>query len=330
LAEVFAERCRARYGWAVEPAWVVVIPGVIPGFNVAARALLAPGDGLLIQTPAYPPILRVPGNVGLRAELVDLAPRSRGRWEIDLDAIAAGAARARGFLLCNPHNPVGRVFTRRELEGVAQVALRHGLALVADEIHCDIVFDGRDHVPVASLGPEVAARTITLMSASKTINLAGLRCAVAVIPDAGLRERFQAARVDMVQSPNVLGYAAMLAAYRDGDPWLRTLLGYLEANRGVVRDHVARDLPGVAVTVPEGTYLAWLDCRGAGSAADDPFAFFLERARVALSDGATFGAAGQGFVRLNFGCPRALLVDGLARMRAALAAAGAPAGRRSP
>ena len=328
LTAVVAARCRARYGWAVDPDWVVVIPGVIPGFNVAARALLASGDGLLIQTPAYPPILRVPGNVGVRAELVDLARRPDGRWEVDLDTFAAGAARARAFLLCNPHNPVGRVFTRRELEGMAQAALRHGLVIVTDEIHCDVLFDGHTHVPMASLGADVAARTITLMAASKTFNLAGLKCAVAVIPDAELRRRFQAARVDMVQPPNVLGYTATLAAYRDGEPWLRALLRYLQANREFLHDHVGRHLPGVAMTPPEGTYLAWLDCRAARLPKDDPFTFFLERARVALNDGATFGTAGQGFVRLNFGCPRATLAEGLERMRGALGAASAASERR--
>jgi cysteine-S-conjugate beta-lyase len=330
LTEVVAARCRARYGWAVEPDWIVVIPGVIPGFNVAARTLLAPGDGLLIQTPAYPPILRVAGNVGLRGVLVDLARRPDGRWEVDLDTFAAGAARARAFLLCNPHNPVGRVFNRRELEAMAEVARRHDLAIVADEIHCDVLFDGRAHVPIASLGRDVAARTITLMAASKTFNLAGLKCAVAIIPDAELRRRFQAARVDMVQPPNVLGYTATLAAYRDGESWLRALLRYLEANRDFLSDYVGRHLPGVAVTLPEGTYLAWLDCREAAVPKDDPFTYFLETARVALNDGATFGAAGAGFVRLNFGCPRATLVDGLDRMRTALAALPATGERRRP
>lgn len=322
LSEAFAARCRARYGWAVDPAWVVALPGVIPGFNVAARALLAPGDGLLIQTPAYPPILRVPGNVGARPVLVDLARGPGGRWEIDLDAFAAGVARARAFLLCNPHNPVGRVFTRRELEGMAEAAARHGLTIVADEVHCDVVFDGGAHVPIASLGPDVGARTITLMAASKAFNLPGLKCAVAVIPDPELRRRFQAARADLVQPPNVLGYTATLAAYRDGEPWLQALLAYLTANRDVLHAYVGLHLPGVSMTPPEGTYLAWLDCRALGPAiAADPFTFFLERARVALNDGATFGAPGRGFVRLNFGCPRAMLVEGLERMRAALAAA---------
>jgi cystathionine beta-lyase len=319
LVETFVERCRKRYGWTVAPESVVLMPGVIPGLNVACRTLLAPGDGLLIQTPSYPPILRVPGNGGFAPRLVALARRPDGRYEPDLDAFERAAAQARGFILCNPHNPVGRVFTTEELSALAERCLRRALWIVADEIHCDVLFDGRRHVPLASLAPEVAARTITLMAPSKTFNLAGLKCSVAVIPDAGLRERFIASRVDMVQSANVLGYTAALAAWREGDPWLEALLQYLEANRDHLAAWVRDHLPGVAMVKPEGTYLAWLDCRGASIPNGDPFAFFLERARVALNDGKAFGPPGAGFVRLNFGCPRSILQTGLDRMRSALA-----------
>jgi cystathionine beta-lyase len=320
LQEAVAAWCRDRYGWTVAPESMVLVPGVSPANNVATRALLQPGDGLIIQTPSYPPILRVPGNVGLKAELVDLAPRAGGGHAVDLDAFEEAAARARGFLLCNPHNPVGRVFTRAELAGLAERCLRHDLWIIADEVHGDLVYDGHRHVPIASLGPEVAARTITFMGPSKTFNLPGLKTGVAIIPDAGVRERFVAARVDMVQVANVLGYTAAVAAYREGEPWLAALLRYLEANRDFLAGYVARRLPGVAMTPPEGTYLAWLDCRGARIPGGDPHTFFLKAARVALNDGATFGRAGQGFVRLNFGCPRPLLETGLERMRAALEA----------
>jgi cystathionine beta-lyase len=171
-----------------------------------------------------------------------------------------------------------------------------------------------------SLGPEIEERTVTLMAPSKTFNLAGLKVSVAVIPNAPLRDRFLAARGDYVQAQvNVFGYAAALAAYRDGDAWLGELLRYLEANRDYLADYVRRHLPGVAMTPPEGTYLAWLDCRGAGPAAADPFTFCLERAKVAFNDGALFGRGGQGFVRLNFGSPRSILTEGLERMRRALA-----------
>jgi len=319
LNEVFADRLEKRYGWRVSPEAIVPVPGVIPGFNVACRMLTAPGQGILMQTPLYPPLLRVPGNLGLRFDEVPLARDAAGRYGVDQDAVEATIRPdTRVLLLCNPHNPVGRVLTRGELTALAQTCLKHRLAIVADEIHCDLVFPGYQHVPIASLDGEVAARTVTLMAPSKTFNLAGLKCSVAIITDQQLRERFIAARVDMVQTVNILGHTAALAAYRDGQPWLDDLLRYLEANRDFLGRFVERHLPGVSMVSPEGTYLAWIDCRAAGPAAQDPFTFFLERARVAFNDGVLFGRNGQGFVRLNFGCPRSILEKALGRMRDAL------------
>ncbi|PYM94661.1 MAG: hypothetical protein DME04_07080 [Candidatus Rokuibacteriota bacterium] len=315
--ELFADRLLKRYNWRVSPDNIVLIPGVIPGFNVAGRILAAPGDGLILQTPVYPPILRAASSIGLTRQEAPLARRADGRYAPDVDAFAAAISdRTRFFLLCNPHNPVGRVFTRDELTRLAEVCLRRGLAIVADEIHCELTLDGQRHTPIASLAPEISERTITLMAPSKTFNLAGLKCSVAIIPNAALREKFIAGRVDLVQTVNVLGYAAAFAAYRDGQPWLDELLRYLEASRDFVVEYVRTRLPGVAVAPPEATYLAWLDCRNAGPAAPDPFTFFLEKARVALSDGALFGAGG--FVRLNFGCPRSILTEALDRMSRAL------------
>jgi cystathionine beta-lyase len=321
FAEVFVDRLQKRYGWRVSPEAVVLVPGVIPAFNVACRALTRPGDGLLMQLPVYPPILRAPGNHELTRDEALLGREGGGRYVADLDAFRAAIhARTRAFLLCNPHNPVGRVFTRDELGGMARICLERDLAIIADEIHCDLLYSDQRHVPIASLAPEIERRTITLMAPSKTFNLAGLKVSVAVIPEAALRERFMAARGDLVQAQvNIMGYTAAFAAYRDGDAWLADLLRYLEANRDFLVEYVRRHLPGVSITPPEGTYLAWLDCRGAGLAAADPFTFFLERAKVALNDGALFGRGGQGFVRLNFGSPRALLTEGLERMRRALA-----------
>jgi cystathionine beta-lyase len=321
LHDLFADRLQKLYGWRVEPDAVVLIPGVIPGFNVACRALTSPGDGVLLKVPLYPPLLRVAGNVGITPDAADLARSAGGRYEVDLDALArAITPRTRVFMLCNPHNPVGRVWRHEELRRMADLCLTRGLAIVADEIHSDLVFSGHRHVPIAALGPEVAERTITLMAPSKTWNLAGLKLGLAVIPNAALRERFAAARADMAYGVNILGYTAALAAYRDGGPWLEELLRYLAANRDFLVDYVRRHLRGVAVAAPEATYLAWLDCRESGIPGGDPFTFFLEEARVALNDGTTFGRGGQGFARLNFGCPRSILAEGLDRMRAALAA----------
>ena len=307
--EVFLDRLQTRYGWRVSPEAILVIPGVIPGFNLAARALTAAGDGLLLQTPVYPPIGRVPDNVGLTSDEMQLELQPDGRYAIDFERFeAAIGERTRMFLLCNPHNPVGRVFRRDELERTAEVCLRRGLLICADEVHCELTFSGQRHVPIASLDAEVAARTITLMAPSKSFNLPGLKASRQVRIPGG----------DLVRAVNVLGYTAALAAYRDGQPWLDALLRYLEANRDFVVEYARSKLAGVRAAPPEATYLAWLDCREADLPGCDPYTFFLVEARVALTDGKAFGRGGAGFVRLNFACPRATLAEGLDRMRHAL------------
>jgi cystathionine beta-lyase len=321
LADAFVPWARARYAWDVQPAWLSQLPGVIAAFNVAARAVVPPGQGLLIQVPVYPPILRCADVLGLRSDRHELTREADGRYTIDLAAFErAIRPDTRAFLLCNPHNPVGRVWRRDELERMAEICLRHGLWIIADEIHCDLRFDGRPHVPVASLAPEVAARTITLMAPSKTFNLAGLKTSVTIIPDAAMRERYTAAKGDLVRAVNTFGHVAAVAAYRDGGPWLDALVPYLQANRDATVDYVRREMPGIEVAPPEGTYLAWLDCRKTPIPKGDPYTFFLERAHVALNDGATFSPAGEGFARLNFACPRSQLAAGLDRMRDAFRA----------
>lgn len=321
LNQVLVERLAQRYGWQVSPESILLLPGVIPGFNLACRAVAAPGDGVLVQTPVYPPMLRLAANIPLSRDAMLLTRQADGQYVIDLDLFEKTITpRTRVFLLCNPHNPVGRVWTRAELTSMAELCLRHNLVICSDEIHCDLVFSGHQHVPIAALAPEIEACTVTLMAPSKTYNLAGLKCAVAIIPNPVLREKFTAARVDLVQSMvNIFGYLSALVAYRDGQPWLDAVLRYLEANRDFVMQYVAQHLPGITMSQPEGTYLAWLDCRQAGLPNNDPYTFFLERAKVALNDGAAFGSGGEGFARLNFGCPRPILTQALDSMRQALA-----------
>ena len=322
LHEVVADRLAKRYGWRVSADAIVPLPGVIAGFNLALRALTSPGEGLLVQTPVYPPILRAAGNHGLTRDEHPLTRSEDGHYTVDLGGFErALRPRTRAFLLCNPHNPVGRVFERPELEAMAFACARRDVWILADEIHCELLLDGRRHVPIATLAPEIEARTVTFMAPSKTFNLPGLKCAVAIVPNPVLRERLAAAVSDLVPKINVLGHTAAVAAYRDGDAWLHDLLAYLEANRDFLVKEVPRRLPGVTVAPPEATYLAWLDCRGSAPAAADPHTFFLERGRVALNDGRLFGPGGEGFVRLNFGCPRPLLVEALGRMTRALATA---------
>jgi cystathionine beta-lyase len=305
----------AQYGWRITPDDVLLLPGVVPGFNLALRAVCEAGAGVVVQTPVYPPMLKAPENGGLRRLDAPLTAAD----EVDADVLGA-ALRAAGqgaFLLCNPHNPTGRAFTAEELAGMASACLSAGVAIVSDEIHCDLLFDGRRHVPVATLAPEVAARTITLMSAGKTWNIAGLNACWALVPDAGLRARFARAVAGVADHANILGLIATEAALAEGGPWRDAVLAYLQANRDWLADAVARRLPGVAMRLPQATYLAWLDCR-ASAAAPDPQRFFLERARVGFNPGPDFGPPGAGFVRLNFGCPRSTLEEGLDRMARAL------------
>jgi cysteine-S-conjugate beta-lyase len=219
-------------------------------------------------------------------------------------------------LLCNPHNPVGRAFREDELLQMAEICLRNKILICSDEIHCDLTYTGHPHIPIASLDPEVAQNTVTLMAPSKTFNIAGLQYSFAIIQNDTLRRRFIANHKGLVGWVNLIGMTAGLAAYRDGNEWLEQLLVYLEGNRNFVYETVRNTLPQLTMSLPEATYLAWLDCRKL--AVEDPYRFFLEKAKVACNDGRTFGEGGEGYVRLNFGCPRSTLEKALARMKQAV------------
>lgn len=316
LRDLFVDRLRRLYGWTVSPDHLLFLPNVAVGFNLACHAVAKAGDGILYQTPIYFPILRIPEHAGLTARVNELQRTPSGRYEIDFDAFEQCAERSRVFVLCNPHNPVSRAFTEDELERLANVCLRHDVIVCSDEIHADFLYDGRRHVPVASLSREVEQNSVTLFAPNKTFNIAGVACAIAVVPNETLRCRIVAAKRGLVPHVGIMSYAAALAAYQHEDDWLAGLLRYLQENRDVLTRLAAEELPGIAVTPIEGTYLAWLDCREAIE--EDPHEFFLRQARVALNGGAMFGPGGAGFVRLNFGCPKATLLDGLRRMRDAL------------
>jgi cystathionine beta-lyase len=322
LAEAIRARLHALYGWQVTAEDIVFVPGVVPGFNLACRAVSRPGDAILVQPPVYHPFLRVARCGGLDMQCAEVHLTGQGdagpRYEIDMDAFEATiTAQTSAFLFCNPHNPVGRVYERTELERLAEICLRHEVVICSDEIHCDLLYSGQRHTPIAALAPEVAQATITLMAPSKTFNIAGLQCSFAVIQNSELRQAFGQTCAGLAYEANLLGYAAALAAYTEGQPWLNQVLAYLEANRDFLRTYVAAHLPGIEMIVPEGTFLAWLDCRKAGISGA-PGEFFLRQARVALNEGSTFGPGGEGFVRLNLACPRAILVEALERMRKAL------------
>lgn len=317
LATVFAERMAARFGWTVDPRRVEVLTDVVQGLHLAVERFSEPGDGVVTPTPVYPPFLDAV-HANRRVPVWKRFVRGARRHEIDFDRLREElTSRTRMLLLCNPHNPTGRVLDRDELETLAAIACEHDLVVVSDEIHADLVYRGRTHVPFATLGDDVAARTITLTSATKAFNLAGLRCAVAVFGSVDLQRRFRTIHHHARGGIGILGMAASAAAWSRGQPWLDEVLDYLQGNRDLVAEHAAARWPAAKHFAPEATYLAWMDFSGL-SGRRSPQAWLLEHARVALSEGADFGETGHGFVRLNFATPRPVLREILARIDAAV------------
>ncbi len=304
LREQIVADMQTKYGWTITADNIVFLPGVEPGFNMAIKALLRPGQTLAIQTPIYRPILMTPRHWELSQ--VDL------RVDLPVAAQKAGLALADAVLLCNPHNPTGKVYKREDLLALAEAT--GDKPIISDEIHCELLYDGRRHIPIASLDPSIARRTITLMSAAKTYNIPGLKAGFAIVADKALREHFNASRLGMVDSVNILGLEASLAAFRDGAEWRDDVVAHLQGNRDYLMQAVAERLPGVRMQAPEGTYLAWLDCSALGLA--DPQAYFIEHARVAFSAGSDFGAHYGQFIRLNFGCTRETLAEAIDRLAA--------------
>lgn len=324
LTETILTRLAELYSWTVTPEQIVYLPGLVCGLNIACRAVGESGDAVVVQTPVYPPFLSAPAQQDRQLLTVELNRERHGEQLFytfdDAAFTAAITPRTRLFILCHPHNPVGRAFDNAELSRLAAICERYDLTICSDEIHCDLLLDGRRHTPFATLSPELAQRCITLLAPSKTYNIAGLGASFAIIQNPQLRRRFKQVMRGIVPDVNILALHAALAAYQHGGEWLRELLDYLAANRDYAVDYIAQHLPGIRATAPEATYLLWLDCRDT-SITGNPHEFFLQHAAVALNDGATFGPGGKGFVRLNFGCSRTMLSEGLARMQKALSKA---------
>ncbi|MGD8208837.1 MAG: PatB family C-S lyase [Desulfobacterales bacterium] len=301
------------YNWVVDPEWLVWLPSLVTGLNVACRAVGRDGDDIMTAVPVYPPFLTAPGYS--RRNLVKVPLKEdEGRWQFDFDRLEKMiTGKTRMFILCNPHNPVGRVFKRSELAELAAICNKYDIVICSDEIHSGLILaKDKVHVPTATLAPEIADRTITLMAPSKTFNTPGLGCAFAVISNRKLRKQFKNAMAGIVSMPNALGYAATMAAFSECADWHEALLNYLRANLETVSGAI-RQMPSLAIAPVEATYLAWIDMRNSGLS--NPVKFF-EEAGVGLQDGIEFD--GPGFARLNFGCPRKLLRKALDRMKAAL------------
>lgn len=307
------ERMERLYGWRIEPEWLVWLPGLVCGLHLACRSTGAAGDSVIAPKPIYPPFISAPHLSDRQVVQIEMTS-SAGRMVLDLEALeAAITPQARLLLFCNPQNPGGTVYRRDELLALAELAERHDLTICSDEIHCDLLLEpGLKHIPLASLSPESARRTITLMAPSKTYNIAGLGCAFAIIPDKTLRNRFTRIRKGIVPDVNLLGFTAALGAYRTGDAWLEQKLVYLRQSRDYLLREVNR-IPGLKLNPIEATYLAWIDISAAKL--ENP-AHFFETAGVGMSPGRDFGD--ERFMRLNFGCPRPLLEEAVQRMRTAL------------
>jgi len=323
LNETVLAYLERAHGVKAEAEWIEWLPGLVPAKSMACRAVGVPGDSVITLTPVYPPFLAVHADAEKRLITVPLAhdEASGGGWAIDFEALErAVRPDTRVFLFCNPHNPVGRVWSRGEVERIAEFCVRHDLLLVSDEIHCDLVLEAErtPHFSAARLDGPIRDRLIVLMAASKTYNIPGMALAWALVPQAGMRRRFRAGGGKLIPELNPLSYHATEAALRDGEPWRQELLAYLRGNRDHLAQVLAADLPQLKLARPlEATYLAWIDARGLG--VDHPQAYF-EKAGVGLSDGRDFAA--PGWVRLNFGCPRVTLDEALRRLVAAVATGG--------
>ncbi len=332
LREVLVERMARLYNWTIQADEIIFIPGVVAALNAAMRATGKPGDKVLTHTPVYPPFLASPEKnhmVLVTQDFIRHEENGRLHYTIDFDAFEAAAADpdTHIYLLCSPHNPVGRVWTPDELRQMAAICERHNVVICSDEIHGDLIF--QSHTPTAALAPEISQNTVTLMAPSKTYNIPSLGFSFAIIQNAELREKFHAAEGFVVPHVGVLGYTAALGAYTGGDEWLAAALDYMRDNRDLVTDFITTNLPELKVTHPEGTYLSWIDCTALpdieADMGENPFLqwvepFFLTKANVALNNGGLFGDVGKGYARLNFALPRAQLQQALERMQQAVAA----------
>lgn len=321
LKETVSARMDKLYHWKVKPETVVAVTGIVSGFNVAARAFCTPKKGILIQPPVYNEFYDLKSNTGIPQIEVPFVRHVNGNilnYEIDWDIFEKQVKKAGMFLLCNPHNPLGIIFSRKELLRMAEICIRNNVLIVSDEIHSELLLDDNKFTPMAKLSSEIAKNTITLIAPSKTFNVPGLFCGFAIVPDNELRDRYKKEIEHLRLHVGSMGLIAAQAAFSGQcDGWLKDLRRYLTGNRDFLVDYVTEYMPEVRTTIPYATYLGWLDFSAYGLKVS-PFDFFMEKARVALSDGRKFGKGGEGHVRLNFGTSRKLLTQGLERMRKAL------------
>lgn len=308
-----------KHSWPIDKDWVINTPGVVPALSAAVLTFTKPGDKVIIQPPVYHPFFSaVEGNgrklVHNGLKLVN------GRYEMDFEDLEDKIdSKTKMLILCSPHNPVGRVWNEDELKRLGEICLNNNIIIVSDEIHSDIVYSCHKHVPISSLSKELADITITCMAPSKTFNIAGLATSYAIIPNDSNHLKFKKTLDNLgISMGNLFGITALEAAYIYGDEWLKKLLKYLEINADYLTDFVNNNIEGITVYRPEGTYLGWLDCRGLNIEPERIKEFMIHEARVGLSEGSAFGSEYEGFMRINFGCPKSILEEGLLRIKTAV------------
>ncbi len=326
LTEAIVERMEKKFNWQINPEWVVFTPGVMPAINIAVRSLTHSGDEIILQEPVYYPFFNAVRQNGCQIATNELM-LSDGSYQMDFDDLEskfwprAGMrniqSRARAIVLCNPHNPIGRLWNREELTRLGEIVIGNGATVISDEVHCEILFKGNKHTPFAAISGEFEQNCIVCMAPSKTFNLAGLEASSIIIPNNKLRTSFNEARMG-VSRPNLFGFTAMEAAYRYGDEWLEQLLSYLDGNLEFATEYFEKKIPQIKLIKPQATYLLWLDCRGLGMDDTTLRSFMREKVKVGLDDGFLFGAGGSGFQRMNIACPRGILQEALERIETAI------------
>ncbi len=313
LVELICTRLFDRYNWTVDPSWIILLPGLVCGINLACRSCGHQNSKIITLTPIYPPFLSAPSYSERKLITIPMQNINQ-HWTIPLDDLENNISEdCKLFLLCNPQNPTGRVFNKKELTEISSFCLKHDLVLCSDEIHCDLVYSGNKHIPIASLNTDIENRTITLMSPSKTFNIPGLGCSFAIIPNRSLRSQFCNIKKGIVPEINTLGYTAGLACYKHGASWVNELMEYLTKNRDFVIEKFNNEINGTSLNKIEATYLAWIDIRNLNI--KNTYEFFYQHG-VGISDGVNFGKSG--FFRLNFGCPKSILEKGIDRVKYAI------------
>lgn len=319
LHESIINWMKKRHGWNIKKEWLVYSPGVVTSLNLSVMSFTRPGDSVIIQSPVYPPFFSVVKNNDRIIALNPLIEES-GNYSIDFESLEKEmAAGSKMMILCSPHNPVGRVWTKSELDKLAQLCEKYGVLMVSDEIHSDLILPGNKHIPIATVSEYMKQNSITCIAPSKTFNIPGLTTSVAIIPNPKLRLKFLKTinRIGIGMS-NIFGIVATEAAYTHGEPWLEELIKYLAGNVNYLLEYFNTNIPEIKVTKPQGTYLVWLDCRALNMDGKSLHRFMIEQGKIGLNNGLDFGPGGEGFLRINVACPRATLVEGLKRINKAV------------